>query len=66
MIQRVCLTRLRYVFRFSQPLDVFLPAYPRLDCFTRLAFPGLTPSKVCSLAPGSLVSQRVLTRLPLV
>ena len=64
-IERVCLTRVRYAFRFSQPLDVFLPASPYPGCFTGLTPSGLSSSKVFIPAPGKDASRHPCTCLPL-
>lgn len=62
-VARVCLTRLRYVFRFSQPPDVFLPASPYPGYFTGLAPSGLPSSKVFILVPGKDTSRHPLPLL---
>jgi hypothetical protein len=38
--RRVCLTRLRYAFRFSQPLDVLFLSKPFQPCFVLVALMG--------------------------
>jgi hypothetical protein len=38
--RRVCLTRLRYAFRFSQPLDVLFLSKPLQPCFVLVALVG--------------------------
>jgi hypothetical protein len=45
-IRQACLTCLRYVFRFFQPLDVLTPRPARFGSFTELAPSGFSPSKV--------------------
>lgn len=63
-LRRVCLTRLRGAFRFSQPLDASFLPQPLRFSFTPETPLGLSPSEVCSSTVAGRASRRDLPLLP--